>query len=257
MKRIQIATSSCQPQLSEFTERPISESSLNSEVGFKHSLFVPLHYEKKYAYPLLVWLHGADDNERQLKRVMPGISLRNYVAVAPRGTANCIETNTETFCWRQNEAEIIEAQWRLTASIERVQSRYNIHRDRIFVGGYADGGTMALRLALRMPHLCAGVISIGGSMPNNLAPLLNIERARGLSVLLMQGNSSSDYSTSEFCRDLRVLHSAGMSVAARQYPAGDELTTKMLSDVDSWLMERVTGDPAESSHALCDRRERN
>ena len=24
-----------------------------------HSLFAPLHYEQGYAYPLLVWLHGA------------------------------------------------------------------------------------------------------------------------------------------------------------------------------------------------------
>ena len=52
--------------------------------GTNQWLFVPLHYEPNYAYPLIVWLHGAQDDERQLKRVMPFISLRNYVAVAPR-----------------------------------------------------------------------------------------------------------------------------------------------------------------------------
>jgi hypothetical protein len=43
------------------------------------------------------------------------------------------------------------------------------------------------------------------------------------------------------CSDLRLLHSAGCTVALRQYPGDDELTTSMLSDLDRWLMESVCG----------------
>ena len=43
-----------------------------------HSVFVPLHYEANYSYPLLVWLHGPGDDERQLKKIMPLISMRRY-----------------------------------------------------------------------------------------------------------------------------------------------------------------------------------
>lgn len=50
-----------------------------------YSLFGPLHYEANYAYPLIVWLHGPGDDEHQLRRIMPAISLRNYVAVARNG----------------------------------------------------------------------------------------------------------------------------------------------------------------------------
>ena len=50
------------------------------------SLFTPLHYERNYAYPLLIWLHGKGGNEHHLRQVMPKISMRNYAAVAPRGT---------------------------------------------------------------------------------------------------------------------------------------------------------------------------
>ena len=55
--------------------------------GTDCALFAPLHYEKNYAYPLIVWLHGPGGDEGQLKRIMPCISTRNYAAVAPRGTA--------------------------------------------------------------------------------------------------------------------------------------------------------------------------
>jgi hypothetical protein len=40
---------------------------------------------------------------------------------------------------------------------------------------------------------------------------------------------------------LRLLHSAGCTVALRQYPGGDELTTGMLADINRWMMERVCG----------------
>src|SRR5437016_9189131 len=51
-----------------------------------HCIFTPLHYERNYAYPLIVWLHGPRDNERQVAQVMPLVSMRNYIAVGPRGT---------------------------------------------------------------------------------------------------------------------------------------------------------------------------
>ena len=44
-----------------------------------------MHYAPGYAYPLIVWLHGSGSDERQLQRIMPLVSMQNYVAVAPRG----------------------------------------------------------------------------------------------------------------------------------------------------------------------------
>ena len=31
-----------------------------------HSIFSPMHYEQRYSYPLIVWLHGPSGNEQQL-----------------------------------------------------------------------------------------------------------------------------------------------------------------------------------------------
>ena len=56
----------------------------SSQVNPQYSLYVPLHYERNYAYPLLIWLHGPSDDERQLRTIMRHISVRNYVGVAPR-----------------------------------------------------------------------------------------------------------------------------------------------------------------------------
>jgi hypothetical protein len=53
--------------------------------GVTYALFAPLHYEPNYAYPLIVWLHGAGGSEHELAERMPHVSPRNYLGLALRG----------------------------------------------------------------------------------------------------------------------------------------------------------------------------
>ena len=78
------AYSSVAPSLeSVFQVNSASFSTHQSD--FPHALFAPMHYTPGYAYPLIVWLHGHGGDERQLQRVMPSVSMQNYMAVALRG----------------------------------------------------------------------------------------------------------------------------------------------------------------------------
>jgi phospholipase/carboxylesterase len=98
---------------------------------------------------------------------------------------------------------------------------------------------MALRLALQHPEWFAGAVSLGGPMPMGHAPLGRVKAARGLPLMLASCRESDEYPATRVADDLRLLHSAGFSLALRQYPGEHELTTVMLSDMDRWLMERV------------------
>ena len=86
------------------------------------AVFSPMHYESGYAYPLVVWLHGDGDDERQLRRVMPIVSMRNFVAVAPRGTVSGPSpeqgaSDSPGFGWEQSESHIEEAADRVFDSV--------------------------------------------------------------------------------------------------------------------------------------------
>ena len=83
-------------------------------------------------------------------------------------------------------------------------------------------------------------------VPQNLHPLIQVNRIRQLPVMLTHGRDSVEYSLGMICRDLRLLHSAGVSVTVRQYPAEQEVTTSMLEDLNRWLMEVVTGQEAST-----------
>lgn len=215
-----------------------------------YQLMAPIHYEANYAYPLLVWLHSAGDDQRQLQRIMPHVSLRNYVAVGPRGVV--AEPNGYSYCWSHDSASP-EAAWRsVHESIQIARQQYNVNPSRIFLAGHNDGGTMALRLALSEPELFAGAVSIGGAFPQNGAPLSRLKALRRLPLLMMRGMESQDYSESRLCDEIRLFHAAHMQVHLRQYTCGDDLLVPMLRDLDAWLMEQVTGSPvlAENDAAV-------
>jgi phospholipase/carboxylesterase len=202
-----------------------------------HCLFTPQHYERNYSYPLVVWLHGPDDDERQVTRVMPLVSLRNYVAVGPRGTR--LDKTPGGYRWSQEPEDIESAEERVLSAVAAARRRLNIADDRIYIAGYGCGGTMALRVALNSPDDFAGVLSIGGGLPTTSRPFARLHDVRRLNVFLTSGRESRDYPERAVCRDLRLLHAAGMSVNLRLYPCGDDVTTDMLADMDRWIMEQV------------------
>lgn len=211
-----------------------------------YTLFGPLHYESRYAYPLLVWMHGPADDETQLRRVMPLVSLRNYVAVAPRGVDST--AGRRGYWWPQNETDIGLAEQRVFDAIGAARRKFHLHERRIFLAGFDCGGTMAFRLAMMHPELFAGVVSLGGAFPSSHAPLCRLNQARRLPIFLATGRDSREYAPEQVCDDLRLFHSAGFQVALRQYPCGQEIALAMLSDMDRWMMELITGgvpQPAE------------
>jgi phospholipase/carboxylesterase len=215
-----------------------------------YHLMAPIHYEANYAYPLLIWLHSAGDDQKQLRRIMPHVSLRNYVAIGPRGVVT--EACGYSYCWSPELASPEAAARCVHESIEIARQQYNVNPQRIFLAGLNDGGTMALRLALSEPAQFAGVVSIGGAFPQNCAALSRLNAVRELPVLIMRGLESVDYPDEQMCDEIRLFHAAHMQVHVRQYPCGDDLITPMLRDLDSWLMEQVTGMPvlAESDAAV-------
>jgi len=230
-------------------DRPVDNSYAESSLlsCFSHhtsqALFGPLHYEPGYAYPLIVWLHGPGTDERQLLRIMPSMSMRNYVAVAPRGEPldSDAEQRQPGCGWPQSGSAIPLAEGRVFDAIQIASQKYHVCPQKIFLAGFDAGGTMALRVAMNHPHRFAGVISLGGPFPRGSAPLGHLAEARRVPILLAVGRDSLRYPPERVCEDLRLFHTAGLFATLRHYPGGHEISPQMLDDIDRWVMGHVTG----------------
>ncbi len=206
------------------------------------SVFLPIHYVSSYAYPLVIWLHPNGSNHQQLDNVMPQISERNYIGLALTGTEKL--ENEDAYGWLQTSEAIESMINRVAWWIERVASRFNVNRQRIFIAGQGNGGTMAYRIALEQPSWFAGVASLNGSLPANLTPLANWRNCREVPVFWAHGRRSVNFPEANLCHQLKLLHVAGFDVTLRQYPVGDRLPDQVLGDLNEWMMAQLSNSGA-------------
>jgi len=222
--------------------------------GIGLSFFAPLHYEPNYAYPLLVWLHDEGHSETHLRKIMPFISLRNYVAAGVRGTCPVRQGGTRVpgYTWFQTSDQISAAEDRLFEAIAAAQNRYNIASHRIFVAGIGTGGTMAIRLGLRNPARFAGVISINGPAPDQLGPLHSLPALKALPLMICRGRESERYPSETIYDDLRRLRSIGTNsiTVLECHPCGDEIHAEMLAGIDRWVMTQILPQPVDADASL-------
>jgi phospholipase/carboxylesterase len=196
-----------------------------------------MHYEKNYAYPLVVWVHSAGHDASEVHEIMPRISKRNYVAVAPElGPMAGAGTLDSQSCLVIGESVV--------AAIETAKARFNINPSRVFIAGFGTGATMAFRVALEHPERFAGVLAMNGPLPSEGAPLSQWERSRKLPVFWAHCRKSNQFEQPQLCQQLKLLHIAGFSLTLRQYPGGDAISDGLLADVNRWIMEGINAPPA-------------
>ena len=200
------------------------------------SVFVPMHYEKNYAYPLIVWLHGNGQSADQIQQVMPAISMQNFVGIAPAAPA--IDREQNQF-WLQDPKAIGDAHESIVQAIDYATTRFNIAPQRIFLAGAEQGATMAFRVAFQRPDLFAGVISLNGPLPTERSVLGDWARCRNLPIFWAHCRDSADFEQDTLCEQLKLLHVAGFSVTLRQYPGFKMMSDKMLADCNKWVMESI------------------
>lgn len=223
------------PNESVFSPSELASAFRRTAEG-EFSLFVPMHYEDSYAYPLIVWLHSDDSDCNQIQKMMPKISVRNHVAIAPQSGFSL----TSPIAWPNCEESVEAAYESVMAAVDEAKMRFNINSNRVFIAGCGTGGTMAYRVAFERPDVFAGVISIDGPMETEHVPLRDWQRCRELSVLLSSFRDSNSYTQEDLCHHLRLLHIAGFSATVRQYPGEGALTNKVLTDIDRWIMEQIS-----------------
>ena len=243
-------------------EQVASASALTAppSLNFPYRMFVPTHYEPHYDYPLVVWLHSDSSSEYELDPVMEALSVRNYIAIAPRGP-RAIKKESRRFRWGTHIADLAIAEDLVMDAIAEVSQSLSIATDRIFVAGFGAGGSVAQWLSLRHPDRFAGGISINGPFPKTRRALSQWKGARRVPVLFMQGSDSKGCTVDDTISAMQLAHSAGLqyqflrfelselaetaedldSTGVDAAAAADSLDVEMLRAADRFMMGIVTG----------------
>lgn len=232
--------------------------------------FIPQRYEPNYPYPLLALFHGRGGDEQQLLRSMPALSWRNYVGLSLRGPETALRRGRpEGFGWGPafarpdrasapaapalSEAEIVRRRLSddspdpidsledgIFSAIRQTRRSLHVHSERIFLVGCGEGAAVAYRLGLSYPERFAGVVAINGWLPGGFRPLARLKACRDLRILVVHGEWNARMPVRSARRDVSMLRAGGLKVAFQSYPCAHRITSPMLSDVDTWLINHCT-----------------
>lgn len=223
------------------TFRP-AEGFYTSEIDTPRPLpvrtFLPVGYEPRYAYPLLVFFHGDGGSEEQILRLAPRLSRRNFVCIGLRGpVALARPAGPAAYSWGDaSHVGLLEEY--LVRAVQQTRLQYHVHSERIYLAGYAEGAGLAYRLGLTLPEQIAGVISLNGCMPRHDRPLLRLPEVRSLRAFIAHGIANSVVPLSLARADHRLLYSAGLPVEMHTYPTNHRLHPDMLRDLNRWVIAR-------------------
>lgn len=219
---------------------------------FQHRLFVPEHFEARYEYPLVVWLHSDHSSEWELDVIMEAMSLRNYMAIAPRAP-RVSKRSKRLFRWGKQMADLVVAEEFAIECVDTMIDAMPVHPSRVFLAGVGSGGTIAQWIGLKHPERFAGVVSINGGFPNRCRALSAWKWARHLPVLFMQGENSVACDNDEVAAAMHLAHGAGLNYrfvrfagaqpAASQVfeeAASEDLDSEMLATANRFMMGIVT-----------------
>lgn len=204
--------------------------------GTPVQIYVPEAYEPRYPYPLVLWLHGAGGSERELASLMAQISTRNCMGLALRGPR---AGRGDGYDWQFSTRGLAELEEQIFQTVCNLRREYHVHSERIIVAGFDSGATLALRLLLSHPEWYGGAVAIAGRFPYEATPLPVNPELQDKRVLLLGGSRDPAVPATEILLADRSLEAAGIAVTTLLDDAGHEVTPRMLSHVNRWLMQGV------------------
>lgn len=200
---------------------------------------LPLHYEPNYAYPLIVWLYDAEWTARELLDLMPRISPQNYLGLAVEGLTplNRFASGPMSPVGSLDPLDgLLET---LKDVVPQMRREFHVHSERIYLAGFGDQATVALRMLLRRPEWFSGALAFGVRSTKLDSALETYDELRGKRVFLSAGVRDSRVSMADVTGIGRLLRSLGIHAVLRAYDSSESPTPRILADVDRWLMNGV------------------
>lgn len=193
--------------------------------AYHYAFSVPLAYQPSKGYGLIVCLHGAGfTGDAYLERWQSRLG-DEYLLVCPTYPAGA---------WFTRRAEDL-----VVALIHRIQQRYHVDPDRIFLTGMSNGGIGAWLIGMHQAPMFAGIAPMASGLDNVLMPFL--ANLRNMSVYIIHGVKDQvmpvDLSRS-ISRELAALgYPHTYREHEREHPmaGGHYFPREELSDLITWL----------------------
>ena len=157
----------------------------------EYRIYVPLNYDKKKSYPLLLALHGGGGNSDHMEKLTNWgfnklADKEGFFVLYPEGIDKHWNDGRKGVNYKAHKKNIDDVGF-LSALIDRFAKIYSIDKKRVYSTGISNGGLMSFRLACEIPEKIAAIAVVTACMPEDL--VLTCSTARAVPVLVIDGNN--------------------------------------------------------------------
>lgn len=215
-----------------------------------YAIAYPPQKEHTTSAPVLLMLHGFGSNEHDLMGLAPYLDERLHM-VSARATYDVgfgyawyylygVPGNLQHDDASRSQSLDILTQF-VTELPSRIDGGNGVAR-KIYLLGFSQGAVMSLNLALKSPHLVAGVVAISGYLDEQVAELVAPDTVRDLPFLVMHGTMDELIPVERGRRVREFLQTTPANLEYHEYPVGHSIHPQALDVMKQWLGKQIDRD---------------
>jgi len=118
--------------------------------------------------------------------------------------------------------------------------RYPVDSKQLGVVGFSQGGVMAYSLGLGEPERFAGLVALSSWLPRDLLNILpDVPATEHLPVFIQHGKKDQAIDVGRARQSVETLRDLRVPVTYNEYDMGHEINGPSLSDLSTWLEEKI------------------
>lgn len=195
---------------------------------------------------LIVLLHGIGSNEDDLFRLAVRFP-EGFVVVSARAPYTM---SPGKYTWFDlnfvNGERVINAEQAeksrlvINTFINQLTDRYHIDRNKVFLGGFSQGGIMSYSVGLTFPQKLTGIFILSSRLLPEVKPLIKPgEALQKLPIFIAHGENDPVLPLSLAHDALAYLQTLTGNITYREYPIVHTIGEKELRDLIDWLLAKT------------------
>jgi len=196
--------------------------------------------------PVLVLLHGRGSDENDLLGLADHLPA-DWVVITPRAPFSGLPWGYGPgFAWyqflggsRPEPRSFEESQTRLGEFLAELPTILGPKPGPLVLGGFSQGGTVALGHALRRPGGVPLIVNLSGFLPDHPSVAVTPATVAGTELFWGHGTLDPNIPYELATAGWERLEQAGAKLTARSYRMGHTISEPELTDLIGWIRERT------------------
>ena len=204
----------------------------------------PDGYRDGHPYPLVILMHGYGSNMSDLAPLAPMIAPEGYLFAFPNAPIRLdFGMGMVGYAWSAPLEADFDDDGRAESLLERmindVTSRYGVEEGRVVIGGFSQGGMMALRHGLRHPDRFPGIVALSSRLPPQDRPDGAPDSPPAQRVFIAHGTFDDVIHVQEGRSAHDGLSRGGYPSEYHEYGMAHQIIPEVMADLSTWLSQTV------------------